>query len=171
MAIALDPVHLPLSRATRTYKETRQDGLFGVIRDASPEGYGLSLLESIKGINLSDPLLHLEVSEGDAVGAIEICDDIAAKQSYSPPGFDIAPYITYSGNQSMALTRDGKRLGTRQHLLQDCKSFGWQVDEASEFIDFARRTLLSSWPDVVSACGIDPHELPAKDPADWLIRG
>lgn len=71
----------------------------------------------------------------------------------------------------MALTRDGKRLGTRQHLLQDCNSFGWQVEEAREFIEFARSTLLASWPDEVSACGIDPQELPVKDPEAWLSRG
>lgn len=87
-AIALDPVHLPLTRSTRIYKETLQEGLFGVIRDASPEGFGLALLESMKGITLSDPLLRLELSEGDAVGAIEICDDITAKQCYAPPSLD-----------------------------------------------------------------------------------
>ena len=87
-ALALDPVQLPLTRAQRSFKEVRQGGLFGVLRDASPEGYGLSLLESIKGMSLHDPMLRLELSEGDAVGAIEVCDDLDAKLQFTPPTSD-----------------------------------------------------------------------------------
>lgn len=84
-ALALDPIHLPLTRSSKAFKEVKQGGLFGVIRDASPEGYGLSLLEKLKGVSLHDPLQRLELSEGDAVGAIEICDDLSPKLKYSPP--------------------------------------------------------------------------------------
>ncbi|NCN98292.1 MAG: type II toxin-antitoxin system HipA family toxin [Rhodoferax sp.] len=87
-AVSLDPHNLPLTRATGGRKETRQGGLFGVFRDASPEGFGLGLLERLKNINIADPMQRLELSEGDAVGAIEVCDDIQAKCAFQPPALD-----------------------------------------------------------------------------------
>ena len=84
-AVSLDPLHLRLGRSRQPHKETRQGGLFGVFRDASPEGFGLALLERLKETTLTDPLLRLELSEGDAVGALEICDDIGSKVDYAPP--------------------------------------------------------------------------------------
>ena len=87
-AVALDPLHLPLTRSQRALKETRQGGLFGVFRDASPEGFGLALLEQLRGTTLNDPMARLELSEGDAVGALEVCDDIDAKLSFEAPSSD-----------------------------------------------------------------------------------
>lgn len=84
-ALSLDPFSLPFTRRVRGAKETRQGGLFGVIRDASPEGFGLALLEQLRGTTLADPMLRLELSEGDSVGAIEVCDDIASKLAFSAP--------------------------------------------------------------------------------------
>lgn len=84
-ALALDPFSLPLTRSTRGVRETRQHGLFGVFRDASPEGFGLALLEQIRGQNLTDALARLELSEGDAVGALEVCEGIQAKLSFKAP--------------------------------------------------------------------------------------
>ena len=81
-ATPLDPVNLPFTRALRPHRETRQNGLFGVIRDASPEGYGLSMLENIEGRALN-PMDRLEVSLGDGVGAIEVCDDIQRKVEFA----------------------------------------------------------------------------------------
>lgn len=362
-AVALDPMHLPFTRSRQPFKETLQGGLFGVMRDASPEGFGLALLERIKGVVLADPLARLELSEGDAVGAIEVCDDIAAKLASQPPtaqalieilaqlpaerpssqaarevkgirgtslggerpkltvlhrgqqwiaklqdrgdaphaplrefvamrvarrlgldvadvefervgerqvllvrrfdrhvtpagqvqrrlyasahtvlrldqqtrgekvrsyvalarelqrfcadravdprplqrelwarmaynalcgngddhprnhgvihrdghwwlapAFDIAPYITYSGVQAMAVTRAGSAVATRANLLEDCASFGWAGDEAAAFIEQARETLLQAWPAEVQACGYTPDDCPVKDPAAWLDR-
>lgn len=87
-ALALDPMHLPITRSNRAAKERKQGGLFGVFRDVSPEGFGLSLLEQVKGMQLPDPMQRLEFSEGDSVGAIEICDDIEAKLAFRAPGSD-----------------------------------------------------------------------------------
>lgn len=87
-ALALDPLNLPITRSTRGLKETRQDGLFGVFRDASPEGFGLAMLEHLQNRTLSDPMLRLELSEGDAVGAVEVCDDISAKCQFRAPTLD-----------------------------------------------------------------------------------
>lgn len=360
-AVALDPMHLPFTRSQRPMKETRQGGLFGVFRDASPEGFGLALLERLNKATLADPLARLECSEGDAVGAIEVCDDIAAKCAYRAPtaqalfdvlaslpaerpssqaarevkgihgtslggerpkltvlhrgqlwiaklqdrgdpphaplrefvamraaaamgldvaevefhrvgvrevllvrrfdrqvtdtgqvhrrlyasahtvlrldrqmrgervrsyvalsrelqrfcadrevraqsvqrelwrrmvanvlcgngddhprnhgvlhqeghwglapAFDIAPYITYAQVQAMALTRAGSAVASRANLLQDCASFGWQRDEAVDFIAQARQTLLAEWPAQVEACGVARSDLPVVDPAAWL---
>ena len=50
-----------------------------MFRDASPEGFGLALLEQLRGTTLADPMQRLELSEGDSVGAVEVCDDIDAK--------------------------------------------------------------------------------------------
>lgn len=85
-AVAIDPVSLPLTRSRREFKEVRQGGLFGVFRDASPEGFGLALLERKAQRTLDDPMARLELSEGDAVGAVEVCDDIASKLAFRPPG-------------------------------------------------------------------------------------
>lgn len=84
-ALALDPLNLPFTRSARGWTETRQGGLFGVFRDASPEGFGLALLEQLQGQALTDPLQRLELSEGDAVGAVEVCDDIERKQAFQAP--------------------------------------------------------------------------------------
>ena len=84
-ALALDPLHLPLTRSRRPFKETRQQGLFGVFRDASPEGFGLAMLERLRGQPLSDPLDRLEHAAGDGAGAIEVCDDLEAKLRFIPP--------------------------------------------------------------------------------------
>lgn len=55
-AVPLDPLNLPFTRSARGLRETRQGGLFGVFRDASPEGFGLALLEQLRGTTLTDPL-------------------------------------------------------------------------------------------------------------------
>jgi serine/threonine-protein kinase HipA len=80
-ALALDPHNLPFTRSQRAIRETRQDGLFGVLRDASPEGFGLYLLQGL-GLALETPLDRLEASLGDAAGAVEVCDDIERKLSW-----------------------------------------------------------------------------------------
>lgn len=84
-ALPLDEFSLRFTRAKRGLRETRQGGLFGVFRDASPEGFGLAMLEQLRGTTLTDPLQRLELSEGDSVGAVEVCDDIAAKLSFQAP--------------------------------------------------------------------------------------
>lgn len=84
-ALPLDPFSLPFTPSRRGATESRQGGLFGVFRDASPEGFGLALLEQGLGQTLTDPMQRLELSEGDAVGAIEVCDDIASKLAFRAP--------------------------------------------------------------------------------------
>ena len=87
-ALELDPFSLPFTRSRKGAKETRQGGLFGVFRDASPEGFGLALLEQLRGRTLADPMQRLELSEGDSVGAIAVCDDLQAKLAFEAPTSD-----------------------------------------------------------------------------------
>lgn len=89
--VALDPVNLPFTRSLRPHRETKQNGLFGVLRDASPDGYGLALLENIQGRAL-DPIHRLEASLGDGVGSIEVCDDIQRKVDFQP--IPLANFLT-----------------------------------------------------------------------------
>ena len=84
-AVALDPLHLPLKRSEFWARETRQEGLFGVIRDARPEGFGLALLEKRHAREDLGNMEILELSEGDGVGALEVCDDIERKTAFKAP--------------------------------------------------------------------------------------
>lgn len=84
-ALPLDEFSLRFTRSKKGLREARQGGLFGVFRDASPEGFGLALLEQLRGTTLTDPMQRLELSEGDSVGAVEVCDDIGAKLSFQAP--------------------------------------------------------------------------------------
>ena len=83
-SIALDPLHLPWTRKDKGANETANQGVFGVFRDASPEGFGLALLERKIGQSL-DELDRLEHAPGDAVGAIDIADDLTQKLAWRPP--------------------------------------------------------------------------------------
>ncbi len=83
--LALDPIHLPVGARSRAIREVKQDGLFGVIRDAKPEGYGLDLLVNVRRVGVDDHLAVLEESEGDAVGAIAVCEDVSRKQDFQCP--------------------------------------------------------------------------------------
>jgi len=66
-------------------REQKQDGLFGVIRDAKPEGYGLDLLAQVRKVGIDDHMAVLEEAEGDSVGAIAVCDDVSRKQGFHCP--------------------------------------------------------------------------------------
>lgn len=65
-------------------KTTDYRGLFGIFRDAKPDGFGLDMLHRRVGASSLSDLDALEHSAGDAVGAVEICDDIASKLNYRP---------------------------------------------------------------------------------------
>lgn len=82
--LTLDPVVLPMTRRATPLKETRQQGVFGVFRDTMPDGYGLALLEQLRGVGLSHPMDRMEASIGDATGAIEVCESIQDKVDYRP---------------------------------------------------------------------------------------
>ncbi len=67
--------------------------------------------------------------------------------------FDIAPYITYSGTQAMAITRDGTTIASKANLLKDCASFGMPRDEAQNFLEQAIDQLPALWAGFAQAAG------------------
>lgn len=109
--LALDPFSLPFTRSARGAKETRQGGLFGVFREASPAGFGLALLEQMRGKTLDDPMLRLELSEGDSVGAVEVCDQV---RSFWSPGE--GPGVEPACGQPNADAVSGEHTQTRPKL-------------------------------------------------------
>lgn len=83
------------------------------------------------------------------------------------PAFDIAPYITYSGVHSMAITRSGYSEATRHNLLADCGSFGWVRNDAESFINSAIELFTYHWHKITKQCGFSEYALPVRAPT-WL---
>ena len=83
----LDPVALRFSRKAAGISIAKNGGLPGVIMDAMPAGYGADRLHARHERELS-PLELLELGPPDAVGAIEVCQDIERKLTWRPPLLD-----------------------------------------------------------------------------------
>lgn len=66
-AVPLDPIHLPL--AATVYQTARLDGVFGALRDASPDAWGRRVIERIAGRPLDEVDFLLE-SPQDRAGAL-----------------------------------------------------------------------------------------------------
>src|SRR5690349_12931408 len=66
-AVPLDPIHLPL--APTVYETARLDGVFGALRDASPDAWGRRVIERIAGRPLDEVDFLLE-SPQDRAGAL-----------------------------------------------------------------------------------------------------
>lgn len=66
-AVPLDPIHLPLAPAV--YQTARLDGVFGALRDASPDAWGRRVIERIAGGPLDEVDFLLE-SPQDRAGAL-----------------------------------------------------------------------------------------------------
>jgi serine/threonine-protein kinase HipA len=64
----LDPIELPLSE--RTYATTRLKGVFGVLRDASPDYWGRRVIERHAGLAQLDEIDYLLHSPDDRAGAL-----------------------------------------------------------------------------------------------------
>ena len=90
-AVALDPVKLGFNRRAHPLKEDMWNGLFGVFRDASPEGFGLDLLRWKHNRDDLDEIDRLGLSSGDAVGALEVCteEELERKLAYEPPSLQV----------------------------------------------------------------------------------
>lgn len=86
-AVAIDPMNLPFSRSKKPATTTAMKGVFGVLRDAAPEGFGLDLLNAKHGNRTLDEIERMDLAAGDGVGAIEVCrpDEIEKKLSFLPP--------------------------------------------------------------------------------------
>ncbi|HEP6431479.1 TPA: type II toxin-antitoxin system HipA family toxin [Burkholderia cenocepacia] len=86
-AVAIDPINLPFSRSKKPARTTAMNGVFGVLRDAAPEGFGLDLLNAKFGNRTLDEIERMDLAAGDGVGAIEVCrpEEIEKKVSFLPP--------------------------------------------------------------------------------------
>lgn len=67
-AVAIDPIELKLAEGT--YQTTRLNGLFGAIRDSSPDDWGRRLIEKHTGKVQLDELGYLLESPDDRAGAL-----------------------------------------------------------------------------------------------------
>lgn len=67
-AVPLDPYHLPL--APRRYETARLDGMFGALRDASPDAWGRRVIEKMTGRADFDELDFLLHGPEDRIGAL-----------------------------------------------------------------------------------------------------
>lgn len=65
-------------------KATNYQGVFDVFRDARPEGFGMDWLQKRRDVDSLSDLEALEFCAGDAVGAVQVCEDIAAKAAFHP---------------------------------------------------------------------------------------
>src|SRR5690554_3237931 len=66
-AVPIDPIELPLS--ARTYETTRLKGVFGAIRDASPDYWGRRVIEKHAGLAVLSEIDYLRQSPDDRAGA------------------------------------------------------------------------------------------------------
>ena len=67
-AVPLDPIELPLSE--RTYETTRLKGMFGALRDASPDYWGRRVIERHAGLAQLGEIEYLLHSPDDRAGAL-----------------------------------------------------------------------------------------------------
>src|SRR6201995_222530 len=67
-AVALDPYRLPL--APSRYETARLDGMFGALRDSSPDAWGRRVIEKMTGGVDLDELHYLLLGPQDRAGAL-----------------------------------------------------------------------------------------------------
>lgn len=70
-AVAIDPVELKLTAPPRTYETVAMKGMFGALRDASPDHWGRRVIEKHAGkapLNEMDYLLELPDDRAGALG-------------------------------------------------------------------------------------------------------
>ncbi|MCI3953565.1 MAG: phosphatidylinositol kinase, partial [Burkholderiales bacterium] len=67
-AVPIDPLNLKL--ASETYSTTRLDGMFGALRDASPDSWGRRVIEKRAGRAQLDEMDYLLHSPDDRAGAL-----------------------------------------------------------------------------------------------------
>lgn len=86
-ALPIDPINMAFSRSTRPLSTNNMNGVFGVLRDAAPEGFGLDLLLAAHDRETLDEVERMDLATGDGVGAIEVCspEQIERKVAFVPP--------------------------------------------------------------------------------------
>jgi serine/threonine-protein kinase HipA len=89
-AVPLDPIELPL--AERTYETLRLKGMFGALRDASPDYWGRRVIEKHAGLAQLGEIDYLLNSPDDRAGALSF------GRAVTPP----APVRTYNRTVDLA---------------------------------------------------------------------
>lgn len=89
-AVALDPIELPLTE--RTYETHRLKGIFGALRDASPDYWGRRVIERHAGLSQLGEIDYLLHSPDDRAGALSF------GRAPTPP----APLRTYNRTVDLA---------------------------------------------------------------------
>ena len=72
-AVAIDPFELPLKKGTFT--TTRLNGIFGALRDASPDAWGRRVIEHVFRVNELSEVQYLLNSPEDRIGALSFSRD------------------------------------------------------------------------------------------------
>lgn len=90
-AVPIDPIELPLNE--RTYETTRLKGVFGALRDASPDHWGRRVIDKHAGVPVSNELDYLLLAADERAGALGFGLNV------NPP----APRRTY--NRTLELAR------------------------------------------------------------------
>jgi serine/threonine-protein kinase HipA len=97
-AVAIDPIHLPIS--PETYETAKLGGIFGALRDASPDAWGRLVIQRVLGRQDLDEVDYLLESPEDRAGALSFGRGVA------PP----APVRTYHRVLQLEELREAARL-------------------------------------------------------------
>lgn len=174
-ALPIDPGNLPFSRSTKPATTTLMNGIFGVLRDAAPEGFGLDMLLAKHAGQDLDEVDRMDLAVGDGVGAIEVClpEMIDRKIAYRPPSEDELKLQLADAEPGFSVRRvveqlsgmdDGTSLGGEKPKLtitrQSCASTEWWIAKLQErgaapFLparEFVAMTLAAQ-------CGIDAAQV------------
>ncbi|QDQ81851.1 type II toxin-antitoxin system HipA family toxin [Paraburkholderia megapolitana] len=111
-ALPLDPINLPFTRSQKPDTTTSMNGVFGVLRDAAPEGFGLDMLLARHAKETLDEVERMDLAPGDGVGAIEVCEDgqIERKVAFVPPTEDDLKIILAETEEGYSPRRVVRRL-------------------------------------------------------------
>ena len=85
-AIPLDQVQLASFKHVAPTSE--YSGLYGIMQDAKPDGFGLHMLYRKYHVESLSDLDALEFCADDAVGAIAVCENIGQKMAFAPASLE-----------------------------------------------------------------------------------
>jgi len=158
-ATSLDPIHWPsaASRSYRVYRERKLGGLFGVLRDAVPEGFALGRLEVQEARDLSRPQDRLLHVGPDAVGAIGV-----SRFNPNQPQDTEPPFFQDVWRQTPLFLQDWTdKIVSDWRLTDDPQGSDWQAK-----INASRTSLGGERPKFTAF--LKTHEDP--EPQLWIVK-
>lgn len=161
-----------LARYQGSAKTTDYEGLFDIFRDVKPEGFGLDMLQRRRNVTSLSHLDALEYSPGDAVGALEVCDNIADKASFVPHSSQAMSNAMdeldpAQSSAHVVISVEGDSAATADNLLIGAKQLGIAYAEANDYLDAAFETIRRKWDQLAIDQGREPlvrplFELPPR---------